>query len=542
MFSLQQLFRIVDRALVAALLLALSWPGATAAHAVLKDHFPATDASLSVAPSEVRLVFNEMVTPVVARVLDAGGHPVSDADAVFETDTTVHVRLPPALVPGSYVVSYRVISADSHPVGGSFVFAFGVAAPDGGLAQRLGGASDSQAWPMIAAILRAAFYGTFLIAAGGGLFLAFIDRRPTAAHADRGLVLGTSLAAALLLVLLVGIEGGFAAGVSLAGLLDPAVWRVGMHTTLGSSAIITIAGVAMLAVGVVRGEQPVVVGGTVLALAGFALTGHVATAQPRWLTVPALIVHVGLAAFWVGALVPLYRRLGAETAAVAAPIVARFAGLALMLVPCLIAAGLTIATIQVGTPAALTGTAYGRRLLTKLGLVAALLSFAALNKTRLTPRLGGGDAGAARLLRAAIGAEIALVAGVLAATASLGQVTPPRALAEAAHPAADIAISARAGSRTALIKVVPGRRGDNRLAVTLLNPDGTPAAARGVSVWLSNPDLGIEASEREMTREAAGRFVIERLPLPIAGNWTVEIDALVTDFDQWVFTATVPVP
>ena len=89
------------------------------------------------------------------------------------------------------------------------------------------------------------------------------------------------------------------------------------------------------------------VAGAILAVAGFGVTGHAATAEPRWLTAPLLVLHVLCAAYWTGALVPLYRRLGREPGRVVAPVVARFSRLALGIVPVLFAAGLIIAFVQV---------------------------------------------------------------------------------------------------------------------------------------------------------------------------------------------------
>ena len=60
-----------------ALLIALGWAMPAWAHAVLLEHEPAANATLAAAPSEVRLRFDEVVTPVLVRVLDASGKPVT---------------------------------------------------------------------------------------------------------------------------------------------------------------------------------------------------------------------------------------------------------------------------------------------------------------------------------------------------------------------------------------------------------------------------------------------------------------------------------
>ena len=232
----------------------------------------------------------------------------------------------------------------------------------------------------------------------------------------------------------------------------------------------------------------------------------------------------------------------------AAPVVARFSRLALGIVPVLFAAGLIIAFVQVRTPGSdLIGTDYGQRLVAKLVLVAGLLFLAGLNKLKLTPALERGEPGAARLLRRSITAELVLIAGVLVATAMLGQTTPPRAHAAEPHahhagekPGEGFATTAMAGNRKLLLEAAPAHPGNNRLTLMLVNADGTPAAPLDVTVWLSSPALGIEPSERKAVRTAPGRYVVEA-SLPIAGIWTVEVDALITDFEKATFIMTVPI-
>jgi putative copper resistance protein D len=64
----------------------------------------------------------------------------------------------------------------------------------------------------------------------------------------------------------------------------------------------------------------------------------------------------------------------------------------------------------------------------KLALVAGLLSLAAFNKIRLTPRLSAGDTGAARSLERSIYAEMVLAALILLVTATITTLIGPPAL------------------------------------------------------------------------------------------------------------------
>ena len=77
----------------------------------------ATAAWSAQAPKTVQLRFNEPVTPAVIRLIDAEGRARDDA-TVRAIDETIIITLPDDLPRGTQVVSYRVISADGHPVGG----------------------------------------------------------------------------------------------------------------------------------------------------------------------------------------------------------------------------------------------------------------------------------------------------------------------------------------------------------------------------------------------------------------------------------------
>lgn len=541
------------------LLVGIASPGH--AHAVLLQREPEANIALAAAPAEVQLRFDEVVTPVLVRVIDASGNPVTGPDSVSEIDTTVHIALPKSLPPGSYVVTYRVISADSHPVGGSYVFAIGSEAADAALSSRLAGGGNSAMWSNVLLLLRAVFYFSFLIAAGGGLFLGLVDRE-RAALDDRRTITIAAIVAACLIVCSLGVEGTAAADLPLRDLLDASAWRIGITSTLGTSALITVTGLAILVVGVRsrgRWAHAAMIFGAAVGAIGFAATGHVATALPHGVTTPVLVLHVLCAAFWVGALLPLARRLWLLPAATSAPIVARFSRLAVGAVVLLVLAGAAMAIIQVRTPSALFTTDYGWRLVAKLVLVLGLLLLASVNKLWLTPRLVRNENNAAAGLRRSIFLELTLVVGIVVATASLGETPPPRALAEempmdngmtmdmgnmgnagGSGGSAGYSVATMAEHRTAVVTLTPAHVGSNQVTVTLLNADGTKMVSSEVSVWLSNPALGIEAAQYAAVSNGLGDYATTA-PVPVPGTWTVEVDALVSDFERTIFVTDVPI-
>ena len=109
---------------LATLLSVLCFATSASAHASLVSVEPGDGSVLALAPKTVQLRFNESVTPAVISLIDAKGRTRNDA-TVQAADETIVITLPGNLPRGTQVVSYRVISADGHPVGGSTVFSIG---------------------------------------------------------------------------------------------------------------------------------------------------------------------------------------------------------------------------------------------------------------------------------------------------------------------------------------------------------------------------------------------------------------------------------
>ena len=117
---------------------ARSRPGRRRAHALLEGTVPERGAALERAPGQVVLRFSEPVEIAfgAVRVFDAEGAQVQQGEP-FHPDGRggeVAVRLRGDLPDGGYTATYRVVSADSHPVSGGFVFSVG--SGGGGAARR----------------------------------------------------------------------------------------------------------------------------------------------------------------------------------------------------------------------------------------------------------------------------------------------------------------------------------------------------------------------------------------------------------------------
>ncbi|MER7334156.1 MULTISPECIES: copper resistance CopC family protein [unclassified Micromonospora] len=113
---------LVAAALAAAALLLV--PAApAAAHNTLQSASPAKDARLTTAPTQVKLTFMQKLDPAFTTIAltDAAQTKVATGEPVVN-GTTGTVTIDRPLANGTYTVAYRVVSADGHPVQGSYRF------------------------------------------------------------------------------------------------------------------------------------------------------------------------------------------------------------------------------------------------------------------------------------------------------------------------------------------------------------------------------------------------------------------------------------
>ena len=508
-------------------------PAAARAHTMLLGTMPQAGAVVASAPAALVLRFNEPVRPIVVRLLRAADEADLALPAVEATNTLIRLPLPQGLADGSYVLSYRVASADGHPVAGSFVFSVGTAASPA-IASHLD--FYDAAWRWLGVAARSLWYGSLLLAAGLALFCALIPTPPDLAPRLERAVVGLAVTGIACGPLLLAAEGGALLGGPPGSLLTADIWRLAAGSSVLWMVLSAASGLALLILAP-RRRSPLLAGALLVALS-FGLSGHAATAGPRWLTLPALTLHALSAAFWVGSLWPLLLSVGRPGAKT---LLQAFSTLAVTAVACLILAGVVLGSLQLETWSALVATDYGRRLLAKLTLVMGLVGLAALNRLVLTPALGRNER-APRRLRLTIGAELALAAGVVVLTASLGAVPPPRALAlqATAPPSRGFAVHAAARGFNLILVATPATVGANRIDLYFTGADGEPANAEAAELAAALPERSIEALHFAALPVEPGHFRAEA-SLPLAGSWQVRVDLLIDDFTKLGFWTRIAV-
>jgi copper transport protein len=502
------------------------------AHAVLLGSEPPHRAALARAPHHVVLRFNERVTPIFARLVDAAGR--EQTLVTHAVDSDVHVLMPAGLGPGTYVVSFRVTSNDGHPVGGSLLFAIGAAPGDWKGAPS---ESESGVWRQATIVNRALHLLCLFLAAGGLLFAALVGRGTLRSPVQAGLAAlagVTALAGIVLHGATLADELGFG---------DATFWQVALATPQAASAGATLLGLA-LAFGLAprlaaRSGRAAAILGAAVALGAAGATGHSAAAGWMWSAVAA--VHVVAAGFWFGSLPPLLTALRAASLADAAALLQRFSRVAVPGVVLLALAGGALALQRMHGLADLLVTDYGGLVLLKIAGAALLIAIAALNKFALTPALGRCAPGAARRLRLAIGAELMLMAGVVAIAATLAHTDPHSGHSPlAGAPAAGLTLRLEVGERIAAVALHPAKPGRNTLTVAFAKRDGTKLMPLEATLELALPGQ-IEGFSIKLSRLGDGKFAGDIAELAVPGRWQMRIDALITDFEKAIFRADIEV-
>ena len=516
---------------VAALLLVVCGASGAFAHASLVATEPRDGSMVAQAPNTVRLRFNEPVTPAVIRVIDAEGRTRDDA-AVHAADETIEITLPQGLPAGTQVISYRVTSADGHPVAGSMMFSVGM-----GKSPTLPAGSDS-ALGMLIWLSRIGLYLGLFVGVGGVFFNAW-----SAEFHTRSKPVGAALALGLFSAAVsLGCQGLDLLGLPIRDMLTLAPWQAAIATSLGPSLVIAAAAMGLSCLAQQLTSAKVARTLSTVALAGVGLSlaasGHASTAPPQWLTRPAVFLHgIGLA-WWVGALLPLMA-LAHRPAQPLLPVLHRFSRMAVPVVAMVALTGLLLALIQLESFQALTGTNYGWILCIKLALVVVLLALAALNRFRLTPALQSHPQNTRPLVRS-IGFECAVVVGILAVVAGWRFTPPPRSLSSAVRP--PLALHIHSDRAMLQVLISRGRAGADDFVLQIMAGDASPLQAKEVSLFLSLPEKGIEPMERKAERGTDGIWTIRGVPIPFAGLWRVRVDALVTDFEKVSLEEELDVP
>jgi copper transport protein len=558
--------------------LAISGATPALAHATVAGSDPAESARLQSVPNKLSVTFSEDVTLSggYLKVVDSKGNTVSKGDGTVN-GRIVTTEVQSGLGEGSYIVSYRITSADSHPINGAYAFVVGdgpLVAPTGSV---VGGGTNGVISKTFDVARFVGFLGIVLL--GGLVFIVLCWPAGRTDPRARKLIWygwwATTAGAVLGLVL----QGPYAAGTGLLDLLNSSLLKTTLGTTYGRmlcARLILLGVLAVLAVRILREQQrsaeksrardedlAAICGLGVLATYGGV--GHAAAGSAPTLALLSDTSHLAAASVWIGGLTILAacllpRRRSAELAE-ALP---RYSRLALGCVAVLAATGTYQAWREVWPIPALWSTSYGQLLLAKvigflLIVAVAYFSRQAVQRRYVRPVVHalsvkeedgsvatisgpeaaaiGGDRQLVRRLRASVGVELALGIVVLAVAAVL--VSQPPARTTYVKPV-DKTVALASGG-TAEVELTPAKVGQNTLTVTVFDKSGKQVDARAVTATEALPSDQYGPLEVQMQKTGTGQYSSSSVALTKTGNWELVIRVQMSEFDRDVVQVDVKV-
>jgi copper transport protein len=582
----------------------LAAAGPADAHAVLESTDPPAGGVLLTPPTAVKVTFDEAVgaRDGDVRVYDSSGKRV-DRGTVTHLDggRTLQVGLRDAAA-GGYAVTWRVISADSHPVSGAVTWRVGEsgAAVGAPLLNRLLGATrGSTAVSGALAAQRALLFGALIVLIGGLAFVVVLWPEGVADRRWRATATGAIGLAAVASVAGVGLQAANEAGLGLgsvlhgaplgdvvrgdygqaavgrlvllaalavvlarlgrpgagpeAGLAGPDLGRAGADLDPGRpGATTTLAPVAPAPPGTAAGGGPAApvrlppaatAGLAVLAvlLAGsLGYAGHPRTG--RWLAIalPVDVVHVLAASTWIGGLVVLVAvAIPRLDPAATRRVVARFSPLAFGCVAVLVASGTAQGFRQLDGWRALRSTDYGHLLLVKVVVTAVIVTIGASSRSLV--RVGWVDdtADEAAWSRHLVRRSIA------AETLLAAVVIVVTSLLSASDPHALTAATAYSASKVdgpVIVDAVvaPARPGPVSVHLYVSDPNATLTDRFEATAQIELP--GKVAPVDLPLADAGGRhWIADRVEAPIAGRWRLTVRVTVGGLDEHLLVFDVPI-
>jgi copper transport protein len=586
----------VRRALLLALL--TGWllagvitAGPASAHASLVSTDPGEGARVEQVPSAVTLQFSEGVSlgAGYARVLGSGGERV-DAGTAFVDGTVLTIPLRTGLPDDGYLVTYRVISADSHPIAGAYSFVVG----DGDLVPAgAAGAGDTTDPVVGAALPLTRWLGFAGVALALGVPVLALLCWPGGWSSPRLRRMAT-WGAVVVAVGALGsflFQGPYAAASGAGSVFDPSL----LTATAGSEAgralltrIVLVLGLAaVLRPAWRRGEVPstgrVVAAGALAAgvVVSTAAIGHPVAGPWPALAIAVTGVHVAAMAVWLGGLAGLLAavlrpHVPADDVAAAVP---RWSRLAFVAVASLVVSGTVQAVREVESPTALFATAYGWVLVAKLVLVAVALAAAGVSRVWVQQRLGvrrarpGGrrsvtahafaatapddgvraaaearghalSEGAAEhvpALRRSVLVEVAVATVVLALSAVLVGLPPARAAVAQPVDALLPLQSAAGPAGSVQLSIDPARPGANTMHLYLLDDAGRLTQPADIAVSLTEASQQIGPLDVKLQPAGPGHYLADAMTIPGAGTWTLTVTVRLDEFTATTARTDFPV-
>jgi len=498
------------------------------AHAGLKSSQPAASSVLEKSPKEIVLKFAEQVEISFGsiRLFDANSNLIvlPAPNYGFTNDVvdakTVRVNVPD-LEPGSYLVIWRVVSVDSHPVQGAFGFQIG---SRGKNLAALGVEvlSNSSASNFVKAVMGFARWLSFLgvMVLVGAMLLA---TQVTGVSRIGKIIYGSLIVAVFGSLLVLMMQAPYALGNSMGIVqLFSSVNEV-LKTRLGTWLLVRVVALLFISIIIYKRDlhqKPIwrmaATIFVVVVFATFSISGHPGMRQFSALSIGTDIVHFACVSAWMGGLVTMVL-LGRKWQSESPKVISWFSFMATIAMPIMVVTGIAQAWRMMEGFQNLFSTTYGTVLSIKVVLV--VVAIAAGTKARQIFKGKKVDSEDLKKIKFSKTIVVESVIGlvVLAVTAVLVSV-PPLSVDTSAPFTATLVQS----NVIADITITPATIGSVEMHIVFSPPGGTLESIKSMTARISLVNGEIPPIPIGMKSIGVNHF-LANLQLPRSGEWLLEL-------------------
>ncbi|GIP28376.1 copper resistance protein [Paenibacillus sp. J23TS9] len=526
-------------------------PGLASAHAYIVKSTPAENAVLAEPPAKVDIHFNEPLQKAFhsIKVTDSSGKTVNLSESrIPEGESSVlEADLQPDLPKGVYAVQWKAVSADGHPVEGTFSFQIGEGS-GGSSNNESHSVTSSAGWPGVdLIIIRWLFYTSLAFLAGIYCFQLYLlpagtGSRP--AWSTRSIKLMWINIAVLTASFLLSLpqQTGIDAGVGWSGVWsEPSLLLKMLRITsfgevwLVQLLLLVLIIALAIAVPKIKDKDNAYIAGTVafllmlIMLLAKSFIGHPAASEHKVVGIAMDFLHLGAASLWLGSLLAFAVLLPKEASLPAEPeqrkksyfaIIRRFSLWGTGFVVLILISGVYGSLQYVPTWYSLFHTPYGQVLLAKCALLLIMLLLAAWNMLR----------GRQEKRNLGAGVWLELTAGILALVLAAALTNMPTAMAS---PGPLHVTQTLENKNVISLDISPNITGVNEFEVKVQDSKGQPVQGiEQIKLTLTSLDMDMGKYEIVMPGGKAEGYKAKDL-ISMAGKWNVHVHMLTDKLETW---------
>ena len=485
------------------------------AHAGLEGSEPKPSSWLATSPSEIVLHFDESVSVTFARIIifDQEGNEFTQFRPTRDEDdpTTVRANID-KLGDGTWVVVWRVASADSHPVQGSFPFSVGTSSSDV-TALLNGSLSNRHGLNNLFNVIRFVMFAGVLTLIGGVALITF------SSHAQLTVRTRMSLWGAWALATFASIEallayGPHASGVKVYNFTDLSLLSDTMTTSFGQATLLRIslllAFVLLLMTVEYRAKKLWRFGAIGLSFAiaaTLSAVGHPSGESLMALSISLDVMHLLAVSLWIGALFLI--AIDRSNWLHSSLSMLRFSRIAGYSVAVIVITGSIQTFLLIDDPQNLVTTEFGQKLSVKVALVGVLIAMGGLSRKTIR-KFGPAKIHQSVLVESLIAL---MVVGITALVVAL----PPRDQASFAPVEASLSQS----GLIADVTVTPARVGAAEIHLVIGSLQGSFAQMSSVTARMSLPGKNIPMGPIVLEKTGPNHYTA-LVNFAFAGKWNIE--------------------